>query len=158
MKTTLFLTVISTIASMAHGLALAQNKPLQPKTISQAQAQPPGYLLRSGPAVLRFGPPSAPPFISLPALPVTKNPQPTGEFPDSEPAPKQAGTTAGGQSVTQYVLVPPASTNLSTPAMLPYMIKYFPNGKPAGVEVFANPGIQFQPPVRRSSSAGYEVK
>lgn len=137
---------------------------------------PQGYLPKAGPAGLRFAPPAKPRPAYLPPLPITPDPQPTAV---SEPAPGSAGnsvtTHVTGQTSPRKAPAAtdavnanqgnraktagsPAESGLVTPQML---LKFFPNGKPAGYEMLLNDPVSFQVPVREtrpSSSASYEVK
>jgi hypothetical protein len=130
----------------------------------QAPKQAAGYLQRKAPVVLRFAPPSGSPFISLPPLPITKDPQPTGEF-DNPAAEAMANSRPPAGPGPHVILVPVGATNISQgapitldPAIL-QVLKFYPNGKPAGVELIGNNVIPFVPPtVKKPSSASYEVK
>ncbi len=137
-----------------------------------------GYLPKSAPAGLRFAPPPKPRPDYLPPLPITPEPQPTGLF-DSAPlttnvtivvtnvvapvkAPKGGAMTETARSERKAAKsgkkeMMTAEPGRVSPEML---LRFFPNGKPAGMEMLVNDPVNFQAPIRErpSSSAGYEVK
>ena len=150
--------------------------PAPPKDVPS----PAGYLSKTGPGTLRFAPVAKPGSAPLPPLPITPDPQPA--------AAPQPATVIGGNSTTAavYVARQPApvkngaavadsassSTNAASQTRSPILpeagmmnpqmfLRFFPNGKPAGVGVLLNDAVNFEVPIketRLSSSASYEVR
>lgn len=180
MKTTPLTALVRLPKNMLTGLfclvALAALAAPPKTTTPPGPTVPQGYLPKAGPAGLRFAPQAKPRPAYLPPLPITPDPQPAAI---SEPTPGSAGnsvtTHVAGQVSPPKALpatdavnasqgnraktaVNPSESGVVTPQML---LKFFPNGKPAGYEMLLNEPVNFQVPVREtrpSSSASYEVK
>ena len=141
---------------------------VKPAAKSAATAAPgTGYLAKSSAGPLRFAPVPTPKNLAdLPPLPTSRDPQPTRppEFPKVVDGPQTIVTTRPPEPV--LAVFPPAATaskgvegNASAYLTPQALVRFFPNGAPAGIDAFVN--VPFQVPIRpapEGSSATYTIK